>query len=76
MIWPRDISGECFDVDEGSATITGGSTSHTIAGLEEDSNYTITVTATDVVGSATSDTITGITGKAGEGKANGKLTMY
>ena len=72
VIWARDISGKCSYVDEGSATTTGGSTSHTITGLEEDSNYTITVTATNVVGSATSDSVTGITGKAGEGKANGE----
>ena len=66
VMWTRDISGECSDVDEGSATITGGSTSHTITGLEENSNYTITVTATTVTGSATSDSVTGTTGRAGK----------
>ena len=60
--WKRDTSGECADVDEGNATITDGSTSYTITGLEEDSNYTITVTA----GNAVSDLITANTGVAGE----------
>ena len=38
-------------MDEGSTTITDGSTSYDIMGLEEDSSYTITVTATNVAGS-------------------------
>ena len=59
--------GKCSDEDMGSTTITNGSTSYTIAGLEEDSNYTITVTAINAAGSAVSDPITGITEKAGEG---------
>ena len=67
VVWERDTSGECPDEDEGSATITDGSTSYTITGLEEDSSYTITVTATNADGSAASDPITGMTGEAGEG---------
>ena len=65
--WGRDTSGECTDVDEGSATISGSSSSHTISGLQEDSNYTITVTATNTAGSAVSVPVTAVTGKAGEG---------
>ena len=61
MMWERDTSGECPNEDEGSATITDGSTSYTITGLEEDSNYTITVTATNAAGSAVSDPVTGMT---------------
>ena len=57
MMWERDTSGECPDEDEGSATITDGSTSYTITGLEEDSSYTITVTATNAAGSAVSDPV-------------------
>ena len=53
-------------MDEDSATITGGSTSYTITGLEEDSNYTITVTATNATGSAVSDSVTGMTLEAGD----------
>ena len=67
VMWERDTSGECPDEYEGSATITDGSTSYTITGLEEDSNYTITVTATNPAGSAASDPVTGMTGEAGEG---------
>ena len=68
MVWERATSGECSDEDEGSATITDGSTSYTITGLEEDSSYTITVTATNAAGSAVSDLVTGMTGEAGEGQ--------
>ena len=67
MMWERGTSGECRDEDEGSATITDGSTSYTITGLEEDSSYTITVTATNAAGSAASEPVTGMTGEAGKG---------
>ena len=67
VMWERDTSGECPGMDEGSVTITGGSTSYTILRLEEDSSYTITVTATNAVGSAVSVPVTAITLKAGEG---------
>ena len=67
VTWERDTSGECTDVDEDSATISGSSTSHTISGLQEDSNYTITVTATNTAGSAVSVPVTAVTEEAGEG---------
>ena len=67
MMWERDTSGKCPAVDEESATITGDSTSYNISGLEEDSNYTITVTATNAAGSAVSVPVTTMTGEAGEG---------
>ena len=67
VIRERDISGECPDVDEGSSTITDGSTNYTITGLEEDSSYTITVTATNEAGSVVSVPVTAMTGEAGEG---------
>ena len=66
MMWERDTSEECPDEDEGSATITDGSTSYTITGLEEDNSYTITVTAANAAGSVVSDPVTGMTGEAGE----------
>ena len=66
-MWERDTSGECTDVDMNSTTISGSSTSYTISGLEEDSNYTITVTATNTAGSAVSVPVTAVTGEAGEG---------
>ena len=66
VMWERDTSRECPGVDKDSTTITGGSTSYTISGLEEDSSYTITVTATNAAGSAVSVPVTAMTGEAGE----------
>ena len=65
MMWQRDTSGECPDEDIDSTTITNGSLSYTITGLEEDSSYTITVTASNAAGNAVSDPVTGITGETG-----------
>ena len=48
-----------------STTITDGSTSYNITGLEAEANYTITVEASNKAGSAVSDPITGTTGRAG-----------
>ena len=67
VIWERDTSGECDNMDEGSNIITNGSTSYTIRGLQEDSNYIINVTATNAAGSAVSVPVTAVTGEAGEG---------
>ena len=69
VMWERDTSGDCPNVDANSTTLTGDSANYTIAGLEEDSNYTITVTVTaaNVVGSAVSNPVTGMTVEAGEG---------
>ena len=49
-----------------TATITDGSTRYTIAGLEEDRSYTITVSATNAAGSAVSYPVTTATEKAGK----------
>ena len=75
VMWERDTSRECPGMDEDSATITGGSTSYTISGLEEDSNYTITVAATNATGSAVSVPVTTMTGEAGEGLDSDMLGM-
>ena len=48
-----------------STTITDGSTSYTIRGLEAEANYTITARASNGAGSAVSDPVTGTTGRAG-----------
>ena len=69
VMWQRVTSGECPDEDEGNTIITGGSTSYLreIIGLEEDSSYTISVTAVNVVGSSVvSETVTAMTEEAGE----------
>ena len=65
--WRRDTSGECPDEDEGSDTIADYSTGHIITGLEEDSDYTITVTVSNAAGSSdVSNTVTVMTEEAGE----------
>ena len=64
-MWQRDTSGDCPDEDEGSMSITDGSTSYVITGLEEDSSYTITVEAMNSIGMETSNTATGMTQEAG-----------
>ena len=66
MMWQRDTSGECPDEDEDSISLTDGSTSYDIMGLEEDSSYSITVTASNAAGNAVSNTVTAITLEAGE----------
>ena len=67
VMWQRDTSGECPDEDEDSISLTDGSTSYDIMGLEEDSSYSITVTASNAAGSsAVSNTITAMTLEAGE----------
>ena len=66
VMWQRDTSVGCSDEDEGSTTITDGSTSYEIMGLEEDSSYRITVTAVNSFASIVSDTVTAMTEEAGE----------
>ena len=65
VMWQRDISGDCPDEDNGSTTLTDGSTSYTITGLEEYSNYIITVIATNAYDMATSNNVTGFTRQSG-----------
>ena len=65
VMWKKDTSGECPDVV--NATVIDGSNSYTIMGLDKGNRYTITVTATNIAGSTTSDSFTGVTGEAGEG---------
>ena len=65
--WQRDITVGCSDDDKGSITITNGSTSYTIGGLEEDSRYTITVTASNrASNSEMSNSVTAMTEEAGK----------
>ena len=67
VMWQRDTSGECPDEDEDSISLTDGSTSYDIMGLEEDSSYSITVTASNAAGSsAVSNTVTAMTLEASE----------
>ena len=68
VMWRTDDIGGCSGgSDMDSTTITDGSTSYDIMGLEEDSSYTITVTASNSAGSsAVSNTVTAMTLEAGE----------
>ena len=66
MMWQRDTTGECPDEDIGSTTITDSSTSYTITGLEEDSSYTITVTASNAAGKAMDDPVNITTMESGK----------
>ena len=67
-MWETDDIGGCSGgSDMDSTTITDGSTSYDIMGLEEDSSYTITVTASNSAGSSEdSNTIIAMTLEAGE----------
>ena len=63
--WQRDTSVGCPDEDQDNTTITDGSISYTISGLEEDSRYEVTVTASNNLGEKTSNQITPMTITAG-----------
>ena len=65
--WQRNTSVGCSDEDEGSVSMNGGFTSYTITGVEEDSRYTTTVTASNTAGiSGVSNTVTAFTEETGE----------
>ena len=66
VMWKRDTSKECPDEDEGSITIINGPTSHTLIELEEGSTYTLTVTASNIFGSAVSNFVSGVTEDVGK----------
>ena len=67
VMWKRDTSGECSDEDESSTIITDGSTNYDIVGLEEDSSYSITVTARNMTGNNTiNETVIAETEEAGK----------
>ena len=69
VMWQTDDIGGCSgDSNMGSTIITDGSiASYDITRLEEDSTYSITVTASNSAGSSTvSNTVTAMTMEAGE----------
>ena len=67
-MWETDDVGGCSgSSDMDSTTITDDSISYEITELEEDSTYSITVTASNSAGSsAVSNTVTAMTMEAGE----------
>ena len=61
-MWETDDVGGCSgDSDMDSTTITDGSTSYDITELEEDTTYSITVIASNIVNSVNSEVINGMT---------------
>ena len=69
VMWERDTSLKCTGFSDmgGSNTITDDSISYDITVLEEDSTYSITVTASNSAGSsAVSNIVTAMTIEAGE----------
>ena len=69
VMWETDDVGGCSGGSNmDSTTITDSSTSYNITELEEDSTYSITVTASNSAGSnVVSNTVTAMTMEAGEG---------
>ena len=62
VMWPRDTTVRCPDVDEGMTTNVGE-----IMNLQEGSSYSITMTAFNSAGSSdVSNTVTAMTMEAGE----------
>ena len=75
MMWDRVTCPD--DEDDGSTNITDGSTSHTIMELEDGSSYTITVTASNAIGSGTvSEPVSGVTNEIGKYNLYRCIYMY
>ena len=65
VIWERDRLGICHERDNGYVVITDSSTSYNITGLEESSNYIVTVIAFNATEIAPTVSVTGMTSEAG-----------
>ena len=65
--WKRNTNGMCPEVDIRNETIIYGSTSYTITELQENSNYTTTVTAINAAGRVPSAPVTVVTKEGGKG---------
>ena len=66
MNWQRDISGECGDEHQDSSTISGSDNSYEITNLFGNSVYSVTVTASNSAGTATSTALPISTSEAGK----------
>ena len=66
VMWQRNTSIGCTDVDEGNETLSETATHYLISRLEEDSYYRITVAATNSMARVVSDPVTVVTKEAGE----------
>ena len=58
---------KCSNEDNGSTIITTGSTCYIVTGLDEDSSYIFTVTASNIAGTARSALVRRMTEETGEG---------
>ena len=68
VMWQRVNSGECSYDDRGTITIANDSTSYTITNIQDDSTYSVTVTANNMAGGTQSNTITTATQRMDAGK--------
>ena len=67
VMWQRNTSVGCPDVDEGNTTISGSATHYVVKRLEEYSSYLIRVSASNAAGSSeVSNTVIAKTEEAGE----------
>ena len=65
VVWKKQTTEELPNDDGASILITNGSTSYTIAGLEEYRGYDITVIASNIDGSTISNSIYRLTNETG-----------
>ena len=63
--WQRDTSGECGDEHQNSTTTSGSVNSYDIMNLFGNSMYSVTVTASNSAGTATSTALSISTSEAG-----------
>ena len=73
--WQRDTSGECGDEHQDSSTISGSDSSYEITNLFGNSVYSVTVTASNSAGTATSVPLPISTSKAGTYSLLGLLNL-
>ena len=65
--WQRAMEVGCSNKDQATITVSGGSISYVITGLEEGNRYTITVNASNAAGNGpASNAVTAMTEEIGE----------
>ena len=76
VVWEKNSPEECLDEDVSSTTITDGSTSTTITGLEAATSYAIIVAVNNGTGSIASDRAIVTTGRASSRAGSITYTVY
>ena len=66
IMWERDTTKKCSDIKMANTTQINNFTSFTITGLEEDSHYIITLTASTMWAAISSSSVKGMTAEAGK----------